>query len=908
MRGPSSVVRVALAVCTLAFVTNCGDDPAAPNTGTDQPTIAFATATNGAGLSITTDKDDYAPGDTVWFTGTGWMAGDTVDIVLTDDPTLDTHRWMVYIGEDGTFRDSTYVADINDAGVTFTLVATSRGNPAQTLTVTFTDGTLSLAAPLKPSGSQSFPVPNPFPAAGLTFTAANSDNPAGAHTNVTIRIRTAGNLSPTPPAIQRSLGVSSSLAAGSQASVSWDGNNASALPLAEGLYGVRVFSTQRTEQNNSDLDILIDRTAPAISNVALSLTSVVAGTATPITLTGTATDPAVSGVNANNYAITTARYQLDGAPAGGTVLAAVDGNFNSRIENLTATIAGATVAGLAAGTHLFCLRSTDASGNEGAFAITGNVNCATLQVSSADAQAPAIDCTVPDQSVWHGVDVTVGCTASDPSGLANPSQASFSLSTGVAAGNENAIAQTNSLEVCDLLNNCSIAGPYTFKVDRKAPAISCGQADGAWHADNVAIACTASDGGSGLASVANASFGLSTTVPDGTETDDASTGSHVVADNVGNSATAGPVAGNMIDRKDPAISCGNADGAWHADNVTIACTAGDGGSGLANASEASFGLSTTVLLGNETANASTGTRTVQDAVGNSTTAGPIAGNKVDRKAPQFSCAAADGLWHATDVTIACTGADGGSGLANSAADGSFNLTTDIADDTETTDAETGTRNVADAVGNIGTAGPIGDNMVDKKGPTVNLVCPVVPVILNSSASANWTATDGGSGVASGYGSGSISLVTSSVGSKTAIVAGNVSKDKVDNGSDQASCSYSVIYLWTGFFQPVDNTNLNITKAGSAIPVKFNLGGNQGLAIFAAGYPSSTQVNCDAITEDQDTIEETVNAGQSSLVYDAVAGQYVYVWKTDKSWAGKCRRLDVKLNDGTTHSAFFKFKN
>ena len=33
-------------------------------------------------------------------------------------------------------------------------------------------------------------------------------------------------------------------------------------------------------------------------------------------------------------------------------------------------------------------------------------------------------------------------------------------------------------------------------------------------------------------------------------------------------------------------------------------------------------------------------------------------------------------------------------------------------------------------------------------------------------------------------------------------------------------------------------------------------------------------------------------------------QDIYVWKTDKAWAGTCRQLDVKLNDGTTHSAKF----
>jgi hypothetical protein len=55
----------------------------------------------------------------------------------------------------------------------------------------------------------------------------------------------------------------------------------------------------------------------------------------------------------------------------------------------------------------------------------------------------------------------------------------------------------------------------------------------------------------------------------------------------------------------------------------------------------------------------------------------------------------------------------------------------------------------------------------------------------------------------------------------------------------------------------------------------------------------------------DTVDQTVTAGSSSLSYDPTADQYVYVWKTDKSWTG-CRQLQVKLNDGTTHWAMFKF--
>jgi len=114
-------------------------------------------------------------------------------------------------------------------------------------------------------------------------------------------------------------------------------------------------------------------------------------------------------------------------------------------------------------------------------------------------------------------------------------------------------------------------------------------------------------------------------------------------------------------------------------------------------------------------------------------------------------------------------------------------------------------------------------------------------------------------------------------------------------------------LWSGFFQPIDMGNIfNQVKAGSAIPVKFSLGSNAGLSIFAAGYPLSTKIAC-STSVPTDEIEITVTAGGSSLTYDPIANQYIYVWKTDKLWAGTCRQLTVKLIDGTTNTANFKFK-
>jgi len=111
--------------------------------------------------------------------------------------------------------------------------------------------------------------------------------------------------------------------------------------------------------------------------------------------------------------------------------------------------------------------------------------------------------------------------------------------------------------------------------------------------------------------------------------------------------------------------------------------------------------------------------------------------------------------------------------------------------------------------------------------------------------------------------------------------------------------------FNGFFQPVDNLpTLNTVKAGSAIPVKFSLGGYAGMDIFAAGSPASIVDACDA-SGGTDAVEVTLTAGSSSLQYDATTDTYTYVWKTNKTWAGTCRQLQVKLVDGSVHAANFK---
>lgn len=121
-----------------------------------------------------------------------------------------------------------------------------------------------------------------------------------------------------------------------------------------------------------------------------------------------------------------------------------------------------------------------------------------------------------------------------------------------------------------------------------------------------------------------------------------------------------------------------------------------------------------------------------------------------------------------------------------------------------------------------------------------------------------------------------------------------------------SLDITTAHNFTGFHQPVDRLpTMNSVQAGQGIPVKFGLGGGQGLDVLASGYPQSQQIACDS-TEPTDVIEETVTAGSSGLSYDAATDTYRYVWKTNKAWANTCRQFVLGLNDGTFHSANFKF--
>jgi hypothetical protein len=282
--------------------------------------------------------------------------------------------------------------------------------------------------------------------------------------------------------------------------------------------------------------------------------------------------------------------------------------------------------------------------------------------------------------------------------------------------------------------------------------------------------------------------------------------------------------------------------------------------------------------------------------------------QIDSIAPDVSCGTSDGAWHATDVSITCTAvdADPTSGLAPPT-DSTFSLSTSVPAGTEDANASTSSHAFCDVAGNCSTAGPIVGNHVDKKGPTIQFSTPIAGAVytLGQPVTAGYSCSDGGSGVSSCIGTvaNGAQLETSSVGNKQFQVT---SADNVGHVTT-LSVGYQVRYPFIGFASPMDNLpTVNVLKAGAAAPVKFSLSGYRGNAVLASGSPSSQQVACNALAPlDSDT--PTVAADSSGLSYDAAADQYSYVWKTDRSWSGTCRRLTVTLSDGTAHVLDFKFK-
>jgi hypothetical protein len=530
-----------------------------------------------------------------------------------------------------------------------------------------------------------------------------------------------------------------------------------------------------------------------------------------------------------------------------------------------------------------------------------------------DTVPPTISCDTPD-AAWHASNIAVACTASDSgSGLANPADEAFVLSTAVSAGSETANASTDSRRVCDRAEECSVAGPYAgLKVDRAAPTISIASPSGdptvlQGHSLDAEFAC--SDGGSGVAS-------CSGSTAEGQALDTTTLGLHTLSvtttDEVGNSTTstasytvvADPTLRVSIEQAPdgqngwfvhvPALVTAHATGT--AVNL-LSCTL-DKKAVLAATEPTPEGLDEPISI------AKAGRHTVvcsaSDAAADA--ASSTASVLIDLTPPQSPTAQADrpadfagrGGWYRDSVTVSYTartdpglpGGTPGSGIDPAS------LTAPQLFTTSGVHATSGT--VADLAGNTSAPGKL-TVRVDADPPTSTLTCPTDPV-LGSSTNATWHDADGESGLL-GTGTGHVALDTSTLGTFTVT---HTATDSV-GFSTTSSCEYRVLYKYTlsGLGAP---PKLNVVKnPRPTTNVTFGLNGDQGLLVFALAQPQQQPIDC---VSGEPTGAPTEALASAPLSYSASNEKYTFHWSTIGIPVGTCVQLSLGLLDGSDHEIWF----
>jgi hypothetical protein len=281
---------------------------------------------------------------------------------------------------------------------------------------------------------------------------------------------------------------------------------------------------------------------------------------------------------------------------------------------------------------------------------------------------------------------------------------------------------------------------------------------------------------------------------------------------------------------------------------------------------------------------------------------------VDTKAPSIVVTTpTPGAVYAVGEQVAAdySCSDDGSGIAScsgSVADGAQL-------DTGSAGEKTFTVNATDKAGNPASTS-VSYSVADRTAPSIVFTNPTDGAVytLGQKVLAGYACADepNGSGVASCEGTLPVGarLDTSRVGAKTFTVR---TSDGAGNAATQ-TVSYSVVYDFDGFLWPLVNPpRMNRWKAGLPVPVRFSLGSYRGSVPVAAGYPKVAPVSCGEDAQAAGSEKARGSWKKRSLHSSRRGGwTYMFVWKTEKNWAGGCRQLVLKLDDGTFHRVDVQF--
>jgi hypothetical protein len=859
---------------------------------------------------VWSDKADYAPGETVTLSGANWAAGESVHIRVNDDAGQTWSRDVdVIAADDGTISDQFNLPNWFVAQYTVTATGAASG----TATWTFTDGNLTSVS-------------------GTVTDSVTTSAIAGAIVTCTT-----------------ATGCNATISTTTDASGNYSFSGGNKLGFATNGPVTLTLTVSKTGYTSGTITLANVSNGDSFTNKNIALTP--SDTTAPTTIASPS--PAANAAGWNNTNVSVSLSATDNA--GGTGVKEITYSASGAQTIGSTTVAGNSVSAIsltAQGTTTLSFFAKDNA---------GNTEATKTFVVKIDKTAPSVSATpsrADDSNGWYNHSFSVTYSGTDgPSGIDACSAATSYSGPDTSSGSV-------SGSCTDKAGN-SASASFSFKYDATAPTVSVtpdrGPDHSGWYNHSVVFSAAASSNGpsgagscdvdetysgpdnasasvsmdctdgAGNTGTGSASFQYDGTDPsvtatpsrpadhngwynhafsvsysgtddtsdiDECDTDDDYSGpdtssgsvSGSCTDNAGNSGSASY--SFKYDATNPTISAtltpaANGNG-WNNTDVNVHFTCSDNLSGI----DPAYGCpadQTPTSEGLHTLHVATA-----DEAGNVVT--PSFDVRIDKTNPTINGSASPAAnsygWNNTSVTVSFSCADGLSGLDSCESD--HVLSSEGAGQSVTGHAKDNADNEASAT--------VSGINIDKTKPVVAVtgVSNGGVYTLGSVPEAGCSTSDALSGVKTAA---TLSSSGGPVGSITASCNG--AEDKAGN-TNTASVTYTVNYNWKGFFQPVDNLPaLNKAKAGSSIPVKFSLTGNQGLSIFASGYPTSAPTTCGS-TAAADPIEETLTAGGSTLNYDATADQYVYVWKTNSSWSNSCRTLTVKLVDGTTHQANFYF--
>jgi len=136
--------------------------------------------------------------------------------------------------------------------------------------------------------------------------------------------------------------------------------------------------------------------------------------------------------------------------------------------------------------------------------------------------------------------------------------------------------------------------------------------------------------------------------------------------------------------------------------------------------------------------------------------------------------------------------------------------------------------------------------------------------------------------------------------------GTLTSDKYDF-TTFATGTLTILYKWSGFTQPINDTvynptqNTSVFKGGSTVPVKFQLKNASGTSVQAITAPE--WLTPQKLSPMSAPVDESIysDPATSGTTYKWDGTQYHYNWKTKDVLPGYWYRIYTKLEDGTVQS-------